>query len=101
MTSGIWTISFKTPLGKNEFDLVATVDGGKLTGVINGKINKGTAISNGKVDGCMVSFQAPLITPLGEMGTSFQFESKDDALIGTMSTRLGAFKATGKKREDT
>jgi len=95
MTSGTWTISFKTPLGKNEFDLVATVDGSNLTGVINGKINKGVVISNGKVEGNTVSFQAPLATPLGEMGTRFQFESNGEALTGTMATMRGTFKATG------
>ena len=95
MTSGTWAISFRTPLGKNGFDLEAMVDGEKLTGKIHGSINQDVPISMGKVEGSNVSFQVPLKTPIGETGASFNLQYNGKELTGTMSTRFGTYKVTG------
>jgi hypothetical protein len=91
MIDGIWVLSFTTPAGSHSLDLQAASNGDVVTGTLNGKVNQGVRITNGKWDGSRLTFSALLDTPMGPMNMSFSMYAEGDEMAGNISTPHGSF----------
>ncbi|MEK3915706.1 NAD(P)/FAD-dependent oxidoreductase [Paenibacillus sp. FSL H7-0331] len=76
-TEGRWTITFKTPRGENNIELVLAIDNEELSGTYDGQ-----PIQQGKINGCDVTFTTRLTSPF-PMKVSFKLTVNGDMMTGS------------------
>lgn len=91
---GNYTISFTTPIGKQELGLAFQSDGNVLTGTTTSGGNT-EAFRDGKVNGNELEFVMDAKTPMGKMKTTIIATVSGDQISGTIKTMMGKSKFEG------
>ena len=95
MVQGKWKITIKTPMGDKSGLLELLVSGSTLTGSLSDAEHH-VAISDGKVEGNKLSWQARITKP---MRLSFKFTAivEEDRISGAARHMLGTATFSGKR----
>ena len=93
MVQGKWNITIHTPMGEKTGVLELLVNGKALTGSLSDAEHH-VAISDGKIDGNRLSWQAKITKP---MRLSFKFTATvdEDRISGVARHMLGSAKFSG------
>jgi hypothetical protein len=93
MVQGKWQITINTPMGERSGVLELLVSGKTLTGSLS-DADRHVAISNGKIDGNKLSWQAKINKP---MHLSFKFTATvdEDRISGAARHLLGSATFSG------
>jgi hypothetical protein len=83
--AGTWKASIETPNGTLESTFAFKVDGSTLTGTVTSQQMGETQISDGKVDGDMVSFAVKRSTPDGEFVITYKGKVSGDEMKLTVN----------------
>jgi hypothetical protein len=96
MVQGKWNITIKAPMGDRSGVLELRVDGRTLTGSLSDEEHH-VAITDGKIDGNKLSWQAKITKP---MRLSFKFTAivEQDRISGTARHLLGNATFTGTRQ---
>ncbi len=91
---GTWETIIKTPMGKRRGTLVIAAAGESLSGNYSGDLG-GSDISEGKIDGDVISCNVEATRPL-KMTLGIEATVNGDTLEGTVKTSgFGTFKFSG------
>ncbi|NQX67597.1 FAD-dependent monooxygenase [Paenibacillus alba] len=88
-TEGRWTITFNTPRGENNVELVLATDNEELTGTFDEQ-----PIKHGKVNGCDVTFTTRLTLPF-PMKVSFTLTVNGDLMTGSAKAPMMTIPVNG------
>jgi hypothetical protein len=91
---GTWKLTVNSPMGQQNIDLTLASSGTDLTGSLSGAMGA-TDISNGKVDGDSVSFEAQITEPFA-ISISVTGDVTGDEIKGQVKTQgFGSFPMKG------
>jgi hypothetical protein len=93
MAQGKWNITIKTPMGDKSGVLELHVDGDTLTGSLSDGDHH-VAISDGKIEGNKLSWQAKIVKPM-RMNFKFTAVVEHDRISGAARHLLGAATFSG------
>jgi hypothetical protein len=95
MVQGKWQITINTPMGEKSGVLELQVSGTTLTGSLS-DADHHVAISNGKIDGSKLSWQAKITKP---MNLNFKFTAvvDEDRISGAARHLLGSATFRGRR----
>jgi hypothetical protein len=93
MAQGKWNIMIKTPMGDKSGVLELHVDGDTLTGSLSDGDHH-VAISDGKIEGNKLSWQAKIVKPM-RMNFKFTAVVEHDRISGAARHLLGAATFSG------
>ncbi|MBT2226584.1 NAD(P)/FAD-dependent oxidoreductase [Nonomuraea sp. NEAU-A123] len=89
---GTWTVSFRTPRGRQQAELRLAATAGSLTGAFDG-----TPIQDGQVDGTEIGFVATLTSPF-KMKVTFTVSVEGDTMTGTAKAPMMTIPITGTRQ---
>ncbi len=88
MVQGKWNITIKTPMGERSGVLELMVDGKTLTGSLSDEEHR-VAISDGRIDGNKLSWQAKITKPV-RLSFKFTATVEQERISGVARHMLGS-----------